>query len=298
MLDFAPIALEHKPEFDAFSSRAEGRITEHSFASLYAWAPRFKTELCRKGAFLYLRTQAPQPVFLMPMGEGDLSEALYEMETDAKRMSIPFQMRGLTRETVRRVEAARPDRYVFAERRDQADYLYAVNDLRDLPGRGYHAKRNFITRFENQYAGRWQYEDITKDNLNDVWAFQDKWCRKNDCASSITLQEESTAIAMLLYNLDALGAFGGLLRVDGAVTAFTVGSLIGRDTLDVNVEKADYDVVGSYPMINRAFVRRRCEELSYINREEDIGIEGLRRAKLSYRPVELILKYDAALREA
>lgn len=295
MLTFEPVSISHKPLFLSYAEQTDDRVTEQSFAALYAWAPKYKTEICHSGGFLFTRSMAPRMAFWMPMGRGDLAGALRGMEETARAQAMPFMLRGLTRDMRRRVEEAAPHRYVFTENPEQYDYLYARRDLEELAGKKYHAKRNFITRFENEYAGRWRYEDITKENLGDVWVFQDKWCRKNDCASNLTLQEESTAIALFLYNLDALGAMGGLLRLDGSVVAFTVGSPIGRDTVDINIEKADYDVVGSYPMINWAFVRNRCSSYAFVNREEDMGLPGLRKAKLSYHPREIIVKYTASL---
>ncbi len=296
MLTFEPIEIKHRQMFLNYIEYCRDRTTEQSFAAMYGWSHKYKASLGQQGGLLYARCAYEGHYhYLMPLGAGDLAEALRLMEREAERSSQPFSMRGLTSSMVRRVEEAMPGRYRFSELSGSADYLYASRDLIELSGKRYHSKRNFIKRFETAYEGRWHYEDITADNLDDVWDFQDKWCRKNDCASSLSLQEEGTTIALLLYNLKALGAYGGLLRVDGEVVAFTVGSPIGRDTMDINIEKADYEVVGAYPMINRLFARSHCADKAFINREEDLGLEGLRRAKLSYAPTEIITKYAVSL---
>ncbi len=294
MLPFEAIQPSHAALFHQIADQEDCRTTEQSFVGLYIWSHRSKLALCRWGDFLFFRAMwKKKPFYLMPIGRGDLAAALDLLEEDAAAQDAPFVMHGLTQSMKDRVERIFPGRYVFSEDRDQADYLYESKALIELSGKAYHSKRNFITRFENEYAGRFAYEDITKENLDDLWEFQDRWCHKNNCADSLTLQEEATTIALLLYNLELLGAYGGLLRVDGRVVAFTAGSQIGRDTMDIHIEKADHDVVGAYPMINRSFARRHCQSLAFINREEDMGLEGLRRAKLSYHPLEICLKYTA-----
>ena len=296
MLHFEPIEIRHKTLFQPFAEHTTDRTTEFSFATMYIWSHKFKLALCVHGDMLYLRSEAGEhPHYLLPRGSGNLADALSLLEQDT-RGEYPLVLRGLTEPMMARLEEARPGRFAFTPHPEIADYLYSAQDLRELSGKKYHAKRNFIHRFETEFSDRWIYEAITRDNLDDVWGFQDRWCRKNDCAGNVSLQEESTAIALLLFNMEALGASGGLLRVDGDVVAFTAGSPIGKDAIDIHVEKADYDIVGAYPMIGRAFLRDQGAWASYVNREEDLGLEGLRRAKKSYHPVALLTKYTAVLR--
>ena len=299
MLPFEDIHLTHRDMMQSYVTATGYRQMEQSFTGLYIWSHKFKVQLCRHDDFLLFFASGPRPpYYLMPVGQGDPARILPALEEDARARGNPFVLRGLTASMRAQIEAALPKRYQFAPNRASADYLYLAKDLQALSGRKYHSKRNFIARFEQAYQGRWSYEPITKDNLKDVWAFQDMWCRKNDCAANISLQEESTSIALLLYNLDALHATGGLLYADGRVAAFTVGSRIGRDTMDIHVEKADYEMVGAYPIINREYARCGCADVTYINREEDMGLDGLRRAKLSYGPIEVCEKFTAILRRS
>ena len=294
MLNFEPIEMSHKTLFSSYSDFYRERTTEGSFATLFIWSHKYKVQLCEHDGTLYMRSvMGEHPSYLLPRGSGDLSASLPLLERQADLQGHPFVLRGLTEKMVSRVERALPGRYSFTPHPDAADYLYKADDLRLLPGKKYHAKRNFITRFENTYASRWFYEEITPKNLDDVWAFQDSWSRKNSASASLSLQEETTSIALLLYNMEALGAYGGLLRVDGRVAAFTLGSPCGYDTIDIHVEKADYDVVGAYPMINRAFLLHGGAWAAFANREEDLGLEGLRRAKQSYHPAALLMRYSA-----
>jgi hypothetical protein len=229
----------------------------------------------------------------MPLGSGDLSTAVRLLWEEVRNQGREFMMIGLPEEAKDRLEQAMPGVFSFSENRDNADYLYRSSDLINLAGRDYHSKRNFITRFKVMFQGQYAYEPITQDNMGDVWIFQREWCRKNDCKSQVSLMEEQTAISVVLDNFDKLGVAGGLLRLNGRVAAFTTGSPITSDTYGIQVEKADYEIPGAYPMINHEFALRNCADYEFINREEDMGIEGLRRAKLSYHPVKLISKYEA-----
>ena len=298
MLNFEPIELRHRPLLASYAGCFHERTTEGSFATLYIWSHKYKVHLCENDGVLYLRSEAGEyPSYLLPRCDGDLAQSLMRIEGEADKHGYPFAIRGLSEPMTKRVEQSLPGRYTFTPHPETADYLYLASDLRDLPGKRYHGKRNFIARFESTYAGLWSYEEISAENLGDAFAFQARWCRKNNCSSNLSLQEESTAISTLLANMDSLGAAGGLLRVDGRAVAFTIGSPCSPDTIDIHVEKADYDFVGSYPMINRAFLRNAGAWATYVNREEDLGLEGLRRAKRSYHPTALLMRYTALRRE-
>ncbi len=294
MLSFEPIALAHKEPFNQTAYTYGSRIAEHAFASLYGWAEKYHTHLSFDNDLVTVRAGGPGRYFhLLPFGPGDCERQLRLMEEQADAENSPFVLRSLTEEMVRQVEALCPGRYHFTPSRDYADYLYRVEDLRDLAGRKYHAKRNHIARFESQYDGRFVAEDITADNLCDVLKFEKKWCRKNAVEGDVSLVEEYETIKRLLGHMEAVDAFGLLLRVDGEVAAFSIGSHLVSDSIDVHIEKADYEMPGSYATINRAFVRRFGEGKTYLDREEDLGLEGLRKSKLSYHPHEIVIKYAA-----
>lgn len=287
MLDFEPIRLSHKDMYKFYT--LNNRTSESSFTAMFSWSHKNKIKLAERDGFLYRLADVEKPFYLFPLG-GDHERALAVIERDAKERSYQLIYKAVTEEQ----KALMGDSYTFTENRGAADYIYGARDLIELRGRAYHSKRNFISRFERD--NEWSYEDITDDNINEVWEFQDKWCRKNDCASNVGLQEEATCIAVLLYNLENLDAYGGLLRAGGKAAAFTLGSRVGEETLEVHVEKADYDITGVYQMINREFARRHAADLRFINREEDLGIENLRKAKLSYHPCEIAMKYTAVKR--
>lgn len=292
MLPFKPISLEHRDVFNKFAWEIKSSTTELCFVACYIWSHKYKHHIAVADGSLFIRLMlGSQVIYFMPMG-GELRHAVTLLKADAATWEQPLCLRGLTRETADAVEALFPGEFTVTESRDSADYLYNYEDLARLEGKKYHSKRNFTNRFERDFAGRWQYERVTEKNKADVWAFQDLWCRKNDCSENAMLMDEANAIALLLHGLDRLGAVGGALRLDGEIVAFTLGSQISDGILDVHVEKADYETPGAYQMIHRQFLLNEWTDIRYVNREEDMGVEGLRKAKLSYHPCDIVLKYD------
>ena len=289
---FRPLELSDKELFMSYTLRGNYKNVEAGFTCAYIWRHKYGHEIYTTDNAMYIRFNDGFADYITPFGVLSWSRALDEING----LDPDASLGELVEEDTSAVEKAAPGKYEFMENRNAADYLYLQSDLAEFSGKKFHSKRNFCSRFEREYEGRWIFEEITEENIDDVWLFHDAWSRKNGGGSSLTLQEESTTIALLLYNLKTLGARGGLLRVDGKVIAFTAGSPIAGDTYDVSVEKADYEVVGAYPMICREFIRNICEGYHYINREDDMGLENLRKAKLSYNPVRLIRKFNATRR--
>ncbi|MCL1821127.1 MAG: phosphatidylglycerol lysyltransferase domain-containing protein [Oscillospiraceae bacterium] len=292
MLDLKPMRLEDGDTYRSYTK--DLRSSENSFTAVFGWMHKSKMLVCERDGLFFRFSDTQEPLYMFPLSREPMNDetmdyALSLMRWDADERGKPLVIGHIIEE---QAEFLRDRSFDIKENRDYADYLYNASDLLELSGRKYHAKRNYIARFQREY--NWRYEDITNDNLNDVWDFQERWCRKNNCEENVSLQEEATSIALMLYNLENLKAKGGLLKVDDKVVAFTVASRVGYDTLEVHIEKADYDVVGSYPMINREFLRHNLTpDIKYINREEDLGLENLKKAKMSYNPCRLLMKYTA-----
>ena len=201
-----------------------------------------------------------------------------------------FSMYNVTPDNFERLQEWFPDRYQIEYDRDQADYVYETEKLATLSGKKLHGKRNHINKFKIMYEDRWSYEPMTKDNVEDCFQMALKWRNENGCEED---SEKNAEICVTLNSLrlfEELGLKGGVLRIDGEVAAFTVGEPICSDTFCVHIEKAYAEVQGAYPMINQQFVSHECMDYKYVNREEDTGAEGLRKAKMSYRPVFMVEK--------
>ena len=171
--------------------------------------------------------------------------------------------------------------------REFADYIYNTTDLIDLAGRKYHGKRNHIKRFMDE---PWEYRELTDKEIDSCIEFSAEFYNKNDNADDPSAVVEQYAIDLFLTNMDRLGLKGAVLYRNDKMTGFTVGEQINSDTFVVHIEKALADVQGAYPMLCSQFATHNAKGLSFINREEDLGIEGLRKSKLSYNPAFLLNK--------
>ena len=224
----------------------------------------------------------------LKIGKGDRLAALDQIARDAAERGAPYRIYGCTPAQKEQTEALAPGRYVFTEDRDNFDYIYRREDLAELKGKKYHSKRNFINRFLQEYEGQWRYEPLDPGRHGgQILELHRLWCQRR--ADSIGAAE-GCAVRQALEHFEALEMRGGVLYLRDEMAAFTMGCLAG-DTLTVQIEKAMADVPGAYPMINHQFVANAGTDFDYVNREEDMGIEGLRKAKLSYRPIELSVKY-------
>ena len=172
--------------------------------------------------------------------------------------------------------------------RDHYDYIYSREKLCTLAGKKLHAKRNYINRFK---TGNWSYEPITQANLPDCRVMQQEWCKTNNCCTDADKRDECCAVQQAFRHFDELGFTGGCLRQDGQVVAYTIGEPLNSNTFIVHIEKAFADIPGAYPMINQQFVEHAMKDFEYVNREDDVGDEGLRKAKLSYYPERLLEDY-------
>ena len=217
---------------------------------------------------------------------------------DAAANGVPLTLVCVTEDQRAALEDACPGRFAFEEDRDGFDYLYDINRLADLPGKKLHAKRNHIRRFDDQFPD-WLLEEVTPANVPECVELERQWAAIRQEAAgedASTVSEETIAIIEALYHMDKLGLEGALIRADGSPIAFSLGGLITPQVFDVNFEKSFGDIQGAYPAINREMarlVRARHPEVKWLNREDDMGLEGLRRAKLSYYPDILLTKYTA-----
>ena len=180
------------------------------------------------------------------------------------------------------------DKYVFEENRDAFDYIYLREDLANLSGKKYHGKRNHISAFSKKH--NWSFKPITAENTEDVKLCAEKWYKENADREDKYLRCEKQGVITILDNMELLGVRGGAVYVDGKVVAFTLGSRISDEIFDIHIEKALSDYAEGYTVINREFAHT-LTEYKYINREDDMGLEGLRKAKLSYKPAILLKKY-------
>jgi hypothetical protein len=177
--------------------------------------------------------------------------------------------------------------------RDHSDYIYLTEDLIKLQGRKYHRKRNHIKQFKERYS--YQYLALTPEWVSECLRLETEWCDLRHCEAIPGLANESIAIKEALGNFGQLRIKGGVILIDGRVEAFTLGEPLNRETAVIHIEKANPAFEGLYPLINQAFLEHEWPEYLYVNREQDLGEEGLRKAKESYFPHQMINKYTITL---
>ena len=300
MIDFQRPQLSDKPWVDELLRAADYRGCEYNFTTLYAWADAYDQGIARVGDFLVGHLcGALGCSYLYPAGRGDVVPVIQTMERDAAEKGRPFRMVCLTARQMEELERLFPGQYKFQADRDGFDYLYEIDRLADLGGKKLHAKRNHINRFMDNNPS-WVYEDITPDTLGECMKMDREWYRRAMIREGLEeepdLGDEGRALRLAMDHYQELGLEGGLIRVYGEVVAFTMGDPLSSDTYDVHFEKAYGELQGAYAMINREFARRvrqRHPQVKYLNREDDMGVEGLRKAKESYYPDLMVEKYAA-----
>ena len=301
MLPFREITLEEKAAVEKCGSHYNYHLCERCFVDLFMWRSHYNTRICFLDGFFLIKMSpldGGHDCYLAPVGNGDLGAALDALEQDAAERGIPFVIVSVAEPMIERIEAVRPGKFAFShDTEDGDDYIYLAEKLSTLSGKKLQSKRNLVNRFKTAYENRWSYENMTKDNIKDAFAFHVHWCNLNGCAHERDFEGETCAIVQALHNFDYLNLRGGLLRLDGEVIAFTFGCKATPDMYVVQIEKADHTIQGAYQMINQQFVQRNCTDVMYVNREEDLGLEGLRKAKKSYYPVMRGVKYMAVPNE-
>ncbi len=295
MLNFEPVDISHRERAGKYLCCKNAIHAEGSFNALYAWAKFFNTQLCFYEDFLFIRSGKDENNFYqMPRGEGDPVHAIELVCNDAKERGTKPTLISVTECMRERLENIMPDAFEFSEDRDSFDYVYNAKDLIELAGRTFHQKRNNVNKFKKFLDGRYEYQNFTSDDLAEVYEFQKYWLEKNiNDDNRASLEGEMTVIERIFKNFDELGYVGGLIRVDEKIAAYSIGSRLCSDAFLVSVEKADIQYPGIYQAINQFFAASHCTDVRYINREDDAGSEGLRKAKLSYHPEILLTKYRA-----
>lgn len=298
MIDFQYLNPAQKPEFDRYLRSQGERGCEYSFVNLYLWG-RQKAAIVHDHLVFFSQFDR-RSVYLYPVGFGDKQPVLDAIRQDARKRGIPCRLVGMTHDDCAQLERMCPGCLQMHFDRDSFDYVYDIHDLADLRGRKFQRKRNHLNRFRQENPD-YTLEPITPENLDEVRLLADKWYQ-------LRLQEnphgdyqlEQRALYRALAEQQALGLEGLLLRTAQGPVAMTLGSRLNENTFDIHFEKALDIADGAYAAINNGFanyLREKYPELSFLNREDDMGIEGLRKAKLSYNPHHMIEKHWAHLLE-
>ena len=295
MLSFHPLSLADKQWIEQLCALETSRSADFSFVNMFLWDEKYKQQVCRYGDRLLVLTHSPHGlIFPFPIGGGELAPALEALMEYSRERGFPCVFRGVEQAHLHQLKTLYPDRFFFCHDRDYDDYLYSAEKLANLSGKKMHAKRNHINRFESKYS--WSFRPMTAQDRDICMELLSTWTADTEAGEDVL--DEQRAIARAFEHFDKLGLEGGCLFVEDRLAAFTIGDKLSPDTFNIHFEKASPDFDGAYPMINRSFVRHILEkhqEIKYINREDDMGLENIRRAKLSYYPDLMVEKHSASL---
>lgn len=293
MLEFHSITLADKPRADKILLNTSNLGCEYCFGTLYIWRNIYKTKIAFHGDMLVAKYRTQQgTVYCCPTGEGDFKEMLGLVIDDAHNDGNKVVIGGCSAEEKERIESVLPGIFSFSADESSFDYIYSSEKLATLSGRKYHGKRNHISAFIRNNPD-WTFEEITKDNLGKCAAMNERWLILNEYKDESAISAEHNALNAAIADYEALGFYGGLIKAGGEIVAFSFGEKLKDGVFCTHFEKAYASVQGAYPIINREMAVRLKDEFEYINREEDTGAEGLRKAKQSYYPEIWLEKYVA-----
>lgn len=287
--DFKPVEIKDKEIFDRYLREDSPETSELTFTNLFIWSHRYNPVWTQwKDCLLVIyHPENSQPFALPPVGTGDKKTALNVLSE---------QLRKITHDvSICRADGSFVNRYVdkklfeIIPDRNNSDYVYSVSDLINLSGRKYHRKKNHLNKFLKGYSH--EYVEMDIELVEEFISMQEKWCSIRECVKEPELLSEDYAIRTALLNFEELDYRGGAIKIDSRIEAFSLGEPLNSDTAVIHIEKANPDIDGLYAAINQSFCANEWSQFTYINREQDLGIEGLRRAKESYNPHHMVDKF-------
>lgn len=290
-LDFKPIKKANKNCLITFLKSQDYKICDYTYGVLYMWSEylNYTYAVCDNMLIISSNLNG-NTTFSIPLGNGDIDKALNKIEVYCKEKNLPLKFHGITRKAIDILLQHFGDRFEIVDLENWGEYLYNYEDLAYLKGKRYHSKRNHINQFKKLYAD-YKFKEIDANNISAIKEFLEVYYTKTQKDQNLFYVEKE-----MLYNVlddyDNLDLLGGFIEVEGKVVAFAIGE-IQNDVIYIHIEKADRNYKGSYAIINNEYLKFFYnDKIKYINREEDAGDLGLRKAKQSYYPVEIIKKFS------
>ncbi len=296
MIKFKPIELSDKELIEGYTRCSEIRNCDLSFANMYCWQKSFESAWSIVEGYLVIRFRingGEELGYMQPLrcdGSHNFARIIPLLAKDAHAFGQRLRIIGLTEQGRKTLDEVHHDNFAFHSDRDYEDYIFSRSDLEGLVGKRFQPKRNFINQFTKLY--NYEFQTLTPIHHNGCKALCTKW-RMEHGEDISTPSPEECAIERAFANFDELGLIGGVILINGEVAGFTYGSAINNTTFCTHIEKCDTSFTGIYSIINKLFAQSLPEQFTHINREEDMGIEGLRRSKMSYYPLEYHKKYTA-----
>jgi hypothetical protein len=295
-LDFHKLTVDDKRDVTKYMEAYGGCSCQHSFASMFCFDNKYGHLICERDGVLFVRREKLScdgyAAYLMPFGSGDLTCAVTLLLEDAHADGRLVRFNTVTEAAKDFLLTGFPSVFEAIEVRGCAEYIYSYEKLALLNGSALASQRHDVNAFWRAYGGRVLIRDITQDDSNEILEYQTRWLRTRlREEDTVQLEQEHEAITRGLTHFDALGLCGIMLYVDGVLRGYAYGAKLSDSCYDVMIEKGDREINDIYRVLNMETVKRCCEGTAFINREEDLDVPGLRKAKLSYKPDILMKKY-------
>lgn len=293
--EFKPIELKDRDHIQEILWRYQPQTSELTFTNLFIWRSHYEIQwsMYRDWLTILCTTKTNGSYALLPIGPPSRLEVvrlLLRWLGEEKKEEKPAIQRA-DQLLVSEIEGAKD--LLIEPTRDHFDYVYRSEDLIQLAGRKYHSKRNHINNFLSIYS--FTYAPLSEESVKACLELTENWCELHRCEEDMNLLDEWEAARQALNHFGALKIEGGVVLIGNKVEAFALGELLNEKTMVVHIEKANSAIPGLYAMINQQFCEKLCRNVSFVNREQDLGEPGLRQAKLSYFPDHLVEKFQIRL---
>lgn len=290
-LNWEILSMENQREYREILSGTPERSAHYTFASLWGWDAICAYEWAWDGPLVWIRANLPSRLAMAPVGNWDAVDWAVALP---ERWPSGTVFHDVPAVLARLWEQAIPGRIRVEPSRGEWEYVHRVQDLVALRGNRFRSKAQKLRRFTE--TCRPGFEAVGPENIGEVRAFQEEWCRIRCCGSEQALEEENRAIEATLRDWEKLpGLFGGALRVGGLMVAYTLAEPLDDETVVIRFEKALPGLKDAYQAVNQLFLERSCGAFTWVNREEDMGDPGMREAKMSYRPERFVEKATVTL---
>jgi uncharacterized protein len=294
MMDLSEITIRDKELFDNHLRNGKHVVSELTFTNFFIWRNyyKFRYTVYKEVLWVISVPENGEPFVFMPLGGVPyerFAEAIEQLKNYFNKNGWMLKFKRVSEDYLPYFKKLASSETDIIHDRDNSDYLYISENLINLKGKKYDGKRNHISKFKKNYE--FEYVSLEESLIQESIDFMYMWFSQRDIKEDESAYFEKLAITELLENYSKLDCKGALIRVDGICEAFTIGEMLNDETAVIHIEKANSKVNGLYTFINQQFCEHEWKNVKYINREQDLGIDGLRKAKLSYNPVALISKY-------
>ncbi len=290
-LTFGPIRLDKQQAYLSLLQRCSQISSDYSYSNIFSWAEEYGLEWAWTDDLVWVRQTRPDELLWAPLGHWESTDWLRFFERFAPPGTVFTRIPEKLLELWKNVAA---DRITVIDERRNWDYIYDRLELIELKGNRFHKKKNLLRQFEKKYDYR--YLPFGPHLIESAMAMQADWCSWRDCESSSILSAENRSVHKVLSHWDDLqGLTGGVIQVEDLIVAYTIAEQLSPDTIVIHYEKGCPDYKGVYQAINQMFLANLNGDYRWVNREQDLGEEGLRKAKLSYNPVEFLKKFRVTI---